>query len=47
MSWACLENLNIPPCVWFQNGENRNAIASIVAGILVSIAHLNSLHTIC
>ncbi|KAK6621054.1 hypothetical protein RUM43_011358 [Polyplax serrata] len=34
MSWACLENLNIPPCVWFQNGENRNAIASIVAGIL-------------
>lgn len=31
---GCLENL--PPCVWFEGGDKRNAIASIVAGFLVS-----------
>lgn len=32
----CFENINIPPCVWFEGGDKRNAIASIVAGFLVS-----------
>lgn len=31
----CLENINIPPCVWFEGGDKRNAIASIIAGFLV------------
>ena len=30
-----LENLNIPPCTWFESGEKRNALASILAGTLV------------
>lgn len=30
-----LENINIPPCIWFEGGDKRNAIASIAAGILV------------
>lgn len=33
---SCLDNVNIPPCVWFAGGEKRNALASMVAGILVS-----------
>ncbi|KAL3287631.1 hypothetical protein HHI36_002100 [Cryptolaemus montrouzieri] len=32
----CLENLNIPPCVWFE-GDRRNAYAAMVAGFLFSI----------
>ncbi|XP_075232887.1 transmembrane protein 50A [Lycorma delicatula] len=28
----CFENL--PPCVWFEGGERRNAFASILAGFL-------------
>lgn len=34
---GCLENVQLPPCVWFEGDDKRNAIASIVAGILVSI----------
>ncbi|XP_022902313.1 transmembrane protein 50B [Onthophagus taurus] len=30
----CFENLNIPTCVWFEGGEKRNAVASILAGFL-------------
>jgi hypothetical protein len=32
---GCLENVQIPPCVWFEGDDKRNAIASIVAGVLV------------
>ncbi|KAL0266902.1 UNVERIFIED_CONTAM: hypothetical protein PYX00_009322 [Menopon gallinae] len=31
---SCLERLNLQSCIWFQNGEYRNAVASIVSGIL-------------
>ncbi|KDR23699.1 transmembrane protein 50A [Zootermopsis nevadensis] len=31
---GCLENLQLPPCVWFEGDDKRNAIASIVAGVL-------------
>lgn len=44
MSWSCFENINIPSCVWFQGGENRNTIAALVSGILVSN---NFLKVIC
>ncbi|XP_053613205.1 transmembrane protein 50A [Plodia interpunctella] len=30
----CCENLSMPNCVWFEGGEKRNIIASIVAGLL-------------
>lgn len=33
---SCVDNINIPPCVWFAGGEKRNAVASMVAGALVS-----------
>jgi hypothetical protein len=33
---GCLENVQLPPCVWFEGDDKRNAIASIVAGVLVS-----------
>ncbi|XP_044746694.1 transmembrane protein 50A [Coccinella septempunctata] len=32
----CLENLNIPPCVWFE-GDRKNAYAAMVAGFLFSL----------
>lgn len=28
---------NIPPCIWFEGGDKRNAIASIIAGTMVRI----------
>ncbi|GLH11715.1 Major heat shock 70 kDa protein Ba [Gryllus bimaculatus] len=30
----CLENFQIPPCVWFEGDNKRNALASIMAGTL-------------
>jgi len=30
-----LDNLNLASCAWFPQSEKRNAIASIVAGLLV------------
>lgn len=30
-----LENINMPPCIWFEGGDKRNAITSIISGILV------------
>lgn len=32
---SCFENINIPPCIWFQADNKRNAVASIGAGSLV------------
>ncbi|KRT84383.1 hypothetical protein AMK59_2587, partial [Oryctes borbonicus] len=34
MALGCFENVNIPPCVWFEGGDKRNALASILAGFL-------------
>lgn len=33
---GCLENVQLPPCVWFEGDDKRNAVASIAAGVLVS-----------
>ncbi|KAK4884652.1 hypothetical protein RN001_000923 [Aquatica leii] len=33
MSNLC-ENINIPPCIWFEGDSRRNAIASMVSGFL-------------
>lgn len=33
---ACLENIQIPTCLWFEGGDKRNAVASMIAGVLVS-----------
>ncbi|XP_058804607.1 transmembrane protein 50B [Phymastichus coffea] len=30
----CLENIQIPTCIWFENGEKRNVLASMLAGTL-------------
>lgn len=40
---GCLENVQLPPCVWFEGDDKRNAVASIVAGVLVS----NTTVTLC
>lgn len=32
---SCLENIQIPSCVWFEAGEKRNALMSMLAGTLV------------
>jgi len=40
---GCFENVQLPPCVWFEGDDKRNAVASIVAGVLVSITTV----TIC
>jgi len=39
----CFENVQLPPCVWFEGDDKKNAVASIVAGVLVSITTV----TIC
>lgn len=31
---SCFENIQIPPCVWFEGDNKRNALASILAGTL-------------
>ncbi|XP_026273987.1 transmembrane protein 50B [Frankliniella occidentalis] len=31
---SCLDNVTIPPCVWFAGGQKRNAVASMLAGVL-------------
>ncbi|XP_008559668.1 transmembrane protein 50A [Microplitis demolitor] len=31
---SCLENIQIPSCVWFEAGEKRNALMSMLAGTL-------------
>jgi hypothetical protein len=33
----CFENISIPPCIWFEGGDKRNAYASIIAGFLVGL----------
>lgn len=40
---GCFENVQLPPCVWFEGDDKRNAVASIIAGVLVSITSV----TIC
>lgn len=35
----CFENINMPPCVWFEGGDKRNAYASMLAGFLVSFLY--------
>lgn len=40
MALNCLENVNIPPCVWFEGGDKRNAFASILAGFLVRLVFI-------
>ncbi|VVC93155.1 transmembrane protein 50A [Leptidea sinapis] len=32
----CLDNVTLPSCVWFESGEKRNILASIISGILFS-----------
>ena len=32
---TCLENIQIPPCMWFESGEKRNTLVSMLAGTLV------------
>lgn len=32
---GCFENINFPPCEWFEGGDRKNAFASIASGILV------------
>jgi hypothetical protein len=32
----CFENIQLPTCAWSENGDKRNTLASILAGILVS-----------
>lgn len=32
---GCLDNIQIPTCVWFEGGDKRNALASMIAGTLV------------
>lgn len=31
---GCFENVQLPPCVWFEGDDKRNAVASIIAGLL-------------
>ncbi|XP_015119875.1 transmembrane protein 50A [Diachasma alloeum] len=31
---TCLENIQMPSCVWFEAGEKRNALMSMLAGTL-------------
>ncbi|XP_015511555.1 transmembrane protein 50A [Neodiprion pinetum] len=31
---SCLENIQIPACVWFDGGEKRNSLMSMLAGTL-------------
>jgi hypothetical protein len=31
---SCLDNVQIPSCVWFEAGEKRNALMSMLAGTL-------------
>ncbi|KAJ8968319.1 hypothetical protein NQ317_007390 [Molorchus minor] len=30
----CFENISMPPCVWFEGGDKRNAYASMLSGFL-------------
>lgn len=32
---SCFENMQMPSCVWFEGGEKRNALISMLAGTLV------------
>ena len=43
---SCLENVQIPSCVWFEGGEKRNALMSMLAGTLVSLYDISRLHYI-
>ncbi|XP_071440976.1 transmembrane protein 50A-like [Hetaerina americana] len=31
---GCFENVHIPACKWFEGGDKRNAVASMVAGVM-------------
>ncbi|XP_077264472.1 transmembrane protein 50A [Temnothorax americanus] len=31
---SCFENMQVPSCVWFEGGEKRNALVSMLAGTL-------------
>lgn len=31
---SCFENIQMPACEWFEGGDKRNAVASIVAGVM-------------
>ncbi|XP_012062090.1 PREDICTED: transmembrane protein 50B [Atta cephalotes] len=31
---SCFENMQMPSCVWFEGGEKRNALISMLAGTL-------------
>ncbi|CAH1646830.1 unnamed protein product [Spodoptera littoralis] len=31
---SCFENMTMPSCVWFESGEKRNIVASIISGLL-------------
>lgn len=39
---SCLENIQIPSCVWFEGGEKRNALVSMLAGTLVRVYKFTS-----
>ncbi|KAF2897272.1 hypothetical protein ILUMI_08912 [Ignelater luminosus] len=34
---SLFENINIPPCIWFEGDNRRNALASMLAGFLFFI----------
>lgn len=33
----CFENMNVPPCIWFDGGNRRNSYAAMLSGFLVSL----------
>lgn len=33
----CFENINIPPCIWFEGGNRRNSYAAMLSGLLVRL----------
>lgn len=37
----CFENVNMPPCVWFEGGSRRNSYAAMLSGLLVSTPNDN------
>lgn len=32
---SLFENFSIPPCIWFEGGDKRNALAALLSGFLV------------
>nr|CAI5851576.1 unnamed protein product [Callosobruchus analis] len=31
---SCFENISLPPCIWFETGNRKNAYVSMLAGFL-------------